>query len=452
MKRTIKTNCIFGALLAAAALVSCQKETAVTDNSISEGEQITVIANLDEAKTTNDGIHTNWKKDDKIRVFYNASDKASTVYNSALTWSETGNKFTGTLSNLSKTANDFYFVYPNKNDKKLAEYPVTIKATLEQKGNNSPAHICGENFPIIGKNLAAPYQKEATYVANMKNALCLAVFKVTNTTSSPITVSEIEFTSTSNIVGEYKLNLKTEAWTASKNCSKTVKINVKEGTSIAAGATAEFYAGVVPHTVKNGETLTFKVTAKHDGALAKTCTIEKVMTKDQAFSAGSRKFINLDFSEKIDRYQLLTEVPANWDGKYIFVSASKKFVFTGSKTSPNKYELQSADWQDGDIVIDGSDYEFTISKDGDKYYLKHDGKYLYCAYSGEGDGSTGLAYSSDAHSLALEYMTDGTFGFWMEQGGVNQCVYYKTINDTNYFKFGGSHENHCIYLYKFVSK
>jgi len=57
-----------------------------------------------------------------------------------------------------------------------------------------------------------------------------------------------------------------------------------------------------------------------------------------------------------------------------------------------------------------------------------------------------MGYSSTKQALRFKIMTDGTFGFWMREGNTDQYIYYKS--SSGYFKFGGSYNNHCVYLYK----
>ncbi len=418
------------------------------------GTEMTLTAEIPATKTANSGMATVWASGDELSAIHIKTGH-STNYVSKFTY-VSGNKFTGEVSSLGDN-NDWYVVYPyNSDNKKAASVSVSVNAAPSQAGVNSTAHLAGENFPLFGKKLNAP-KAESGVEITMTNALAVAKFVVTNTLSAPITVTGVEFTSVKEIAGDFTVDMTKDdfAWSAKSGASKKISLSVSGEATIAAGATGTFYAGIVPHDIPSGSNIVVAVKAKRSGASEIPCYISKTMSAAATFTAGLMKdiIVNYDEDHKEDPtggskgYKLITSEPTDWSGRYIMVSANKDFIFTADKSTSNKYELQSSDIKDGVITKDCSAYEFTISKDGSNYYLMHNSQYLYCSFSGSGSSSTGVAYSSSKQALGLKVMEDGTFGFWMSVGSTDQCLYYKSSSE--YFKFGGSHDNHCVYLYKY---
>jgi len=425
------------------SISSCSKVEELIPEPVA-GEEMSITAEIPDTKTTNDGMSTVWASGDEISAIHIKTGH-STNYVSKFTY-VSGNEFKGTVSNLG-SYNDWYVVYPyDANNKKASSISVSVNAAPSQTGVNSTAHLAGANFPLFGKKLKAP-KAESGVKITMTNALSVAEFIVTNTLSEPITVTGIDFTSVSEIAGDFSVDMTKDeyVWTAKSGASKTVSLEVSGDAVIAAGAKGTFYAGIVPHDIPAGSQIVVTVNAKREGASVVPCTITKTISADASFTAGLFKSVNLSYEQgqTTGSYKLITSEPSDWSGKYIMVSADKSEVFTGSTETSNRYTLQASDVKDGAIVKNCSEYEFTISKDGSDYYLKHNNQYLYCSFSGS---TTGVSYSSTEKAMSLHIMSDGTFGFWMKVGSTEQHLYYKS--SSNYFKFGGSHDNHCVYLYK----
>jgi len=404
-----------------------------------------ITAEISGTKTANGGMSTVWATGDELSAIHIKTGH-STNYVSKYTY-VSGNEFSGSVSSLGDN-NDWYVVYPyDSGNKKASSVSVSVNAAPSQNGVNSTAHLAGKNFPLFGKKLNTP-KAESGVKITMTNALAVAEFVVTNTLSVPITVTGIDFTSVEKIAGDFTVDMtKSEfAWTAKSGATKSVSLAVSGEATIAAGATGKFYAGVVPHDIPAGSQVVVTIKAKREGAGVIPCRIAKTMSDAASFTAGLMKSVNVSYDEEHGTgcYRLVTSEPSDWSGRFIMISADKKLVFTGDNGTANKYTLQTSDINDGAIVKDCSAYEFSISKDGSSYYLMHGGKYLYCSYSGS--SSTGMGYSSSKQALSLKIMSDGTFGFWMREGSTDQYIYYKS--SAGYFKFGGSHNNHCVYLYK----
>lgn len=141
-------------------------------------------------------------------------------------------------------------------------------------------------------------------------------------------------------------------------------------------------------------------------------------------------------------------------GTYLIVDAGDSRLFKG--TTDGKYENVSP--QD-DVITDkdGSlaGFEFTVEKSGNNYYLKYnkDGKYLICDYTN--NRPAGLAYvdtqAGVTYPYALTTGNNGAFFFSTTQVGTpsetNQVLYFKSNDNANVFKIGGSGTSIGVHLY-----
>lgn len=297
----------------------CSKEEAV-EIPETEGNPFALVA-TPESRTVNEGLNTVWAENDGVNVFHAVA--GTTAYTSdgeftiAAADIEAG-KFTGKLGGaLNEAAYDWYMFYP------YSEYITTpantssgymaigSKATdsQTQTGNNSMAHIAGENYPLYGK--AVGVAAVAVPSITMHQAAALVAVNVTNpaTASDAITVSTVELTAPEDIVGTYYIDFASDkvVYTPSntKYVSNTAKLNVENGTALNPGESAKFYLGVKPFELNNGA-LTIKVT---DG---KGMTYEKTTEGLTAsFTSGKIKTVNFELAEGV--------APVDYSGEYIAV-------------------------------------------------------------------------------------------------------------------------------------
>ncbi len=284
-------------LFASLVLASCNsKEIATPDDESSDTgipfEVATIIT-----KTTNDGTHTNWAKNDAINLFH-AEAGATTSYMSdgKFTVDEGLNGvFSGTLKEALEDGKsyDWYAFYPYSPDNKTPAGissdnfgSMTIGGTTQtQTGNDSMEHLAGANCPLYGvlKNVASS-DKPAFAMNQLTSVVAV---NVTNTMTEALTVSSVSFTSTEDIVGTYYIDFSGEipVYTTGgdSNVSKTVNLTVENGDEIAQGKSATFYIAIKPHTAPSGSTLTVSV-----NGVEKTITL----TSDVTFTAGHIKKVN----------------------------------------------------------------------------------------------------------------------------------------------------------------
>ena len=295
-----------GLMFAALTLTNCTKNEEENIVPETKGQAFELFANAD-TRTTIDGVATSWDADDALNVFH--ADAGTTTYTKDNKFSiaeadVASGRFTGTLAGtLEEGKNyDWYISYPynvNIKSPNATQGWMTVgsahNASQTQNGNNSMAHICGENYPLCAKVLNVAATDKVAF-EKMNHLTSVVKVKVTNTESEAITVSKVSFATSSNdIVGTYKINITGDdvAYTASgaSYVSKTASLDVVGGTSIEKDANAEFYLGIKPFTAAAGETLTITVSTDK-GDCVKTLELKTATT----FTAGKIKTLNFGFA------------------------------------------------------------------------------------------------------------------------------------------------------------
>lgn len=277
-------------------------------------------------KTTNAGLATQWASGDAINLFHAEAGMTAYVSDNDFTLDATRvGVFTGNLSSALDPSKsyDWYAIYPyNKN--------VTTPAAREsgwlllgqtksrtfsttQTSNDSKAHLCGAALPLYGvvKGLASDVKPKIA----MNNLASVVAVKVKNTTTEPLVVKSVSFTSTEDIVGTYYIDFTGEnvVYTGSGKdyVSATASLTVNNGKAIAANAEATFYIPIKPHTAALGKTLKISVNG-----------YEKPLTlpKDVTFTAGNIKTLAFNFDKVVVDYVTLPWAIDGTGGKSIWTS------------------------------------------------------------------------------------------------------------------------------------
>ncbi len=294
------------ALTAAFVLSSCNTEEAFvpTPDPSTEGTPFEISTIL--TKTTNDGLSTKWAADDAINLFHAEAGSTTYVSDSKFTVDEglVGN-FSGTLNgNLEEGKSyDWYAFYPYT--EKIIT-PANTKGgyayiggrsdkAQTQDGNDSKEHLAGSNCPLYGvaKGVASTDKPSLA----MQQLASVVAVKVTNALDNDLIVSNVSFTSTEDITGQYYIDFSKETpdYNATTYVSKTANLTVTGGTAIAKGNSAVFYIAIKPHTAASGSTLTLSVNSAE-----KTVTL----TKDVTFTAGHIKTLTYNYTEAVDHVTL----------------------------------------------------------------------------------------------------------------------------------------------------
>ena len=136
----------------------------------------------------------------------------------------------------------------------------------------------------------------------MNNLASVVAVKVKNTTTEPLVVKSVSFTSTEDIVGTYYIDFTGEnvVYTGSgdKYVSATASLTVNNGEAIAANAEATFYIPIKPHTAALGKTLKISVNGYEKPLeLPKNVTFTAGKIKTLAFVFDKTQ-CTFDFSSK----------------------------------------------------------------------------------------------------------------------------------------------------------
>ncbi len=385
-------------LFASLVLASCNsKEIATPDGGSSESgipfEVSTVIT-----KTTNDDRQTNWASGDAINLFH-AEAGATSSYTSdgkfAVDEALTG-VFSGELAKALEEDNsyDWYAFYPYTSkittpaNKKTGW--VTVGGTSQtQTGNDSMAHLAGASCPLYGvvKNVASS-EKPAF---EMNQLVSVVAVNVTNTLADAITVSNVSFTSTEDIVGTYYIDFSgdTPAYTSSGSSyvSETAKLIVKDGASIAQNGSATFYIAIKPHTAASGSALKISV-----NGIEKTLTL----TKDVTFEAGYIKTVKYSYDYDED-----------YSGTYLILDKDKTKVCPAYTTG--KSNISAVDYVESNIQ---DSWLMTIEKvAGTNMYTIKDANGLYLSATSNKDNQLkGLSTADENNSYwNITANSDGTY-------------------------------------------
>ena len=126
----------------------------------------------------------------------------------------------------------------------------------------------------------------------MNNLASVVAVKVKNTTTEPLVVNSVSFTSTEDIVGTYYIDFTGEnvvyKGSGKDYVSATASLTVNNGDAIPANSEATFYIPIKPHSVAAGKTLKISVNG-----------YEKPLTlpKDVTFTAGSIKTLAFNYDK-----------------------------------------------------------------------------------------------------------------------------------------------------------
>ena len=135
----MKKSFILLSALAVVAFASCVKEQSAEFKEEAKGVPFEFTASTVETKTTNDGMVTSWKADDKINLFHAEASTTDYSENDQFIITEenlAAKKFTGTLASALDPAKsyDWYALYPYN-------VAFTTTAPKEMNRNQLPTKI-----------------------------------------------------------------------------------------------------------------------------------------------------------------------------------------------------------------------------------------------------------------------------------------------------------------------
>ncbi len=344
-------------------------------------------------KTTNAELKTIWAKGDAINLFHAVAGEKVYVSDKNFTLDATREGvFTGNLTGKLDASNyDWYAFYPyseyNKTPAGVSKdtfgYTHIGDKSQTQEGNDSKAHLCGATLPLYGvaKGLASDVKPEIA----MNNLASVVAVKVKNTTTEPLVVKSVSFTSTEDIVGTYYIDFTGDnvVYTGSgKNyVSATASLTVNNGEAIAPNSEATFYIPIKPHTAAKDKVLKISVNG---------CKKSLAITKDVTFAAGSIKTLAFnyvdyvtipwaeDFSGDLSLYKLESgdsetkpydQALAKGTAPELLISKNGGSFSAKVKADAGNYILTFKSNNPSYLTVLSSDDSVTITKESDTEYL-----------------------------------------------------------------------------------
>lgn len=309
MQKIMKKTIFFmsAVAVAAAALVSCQKEQ---DVKIEEpkGIPFEIVADADATKTANADDKTNWVAGDQINLFHavNGSEPYSYVSDGAFEAVADGASvaFTGTLGEAldGETKYDWYGIYPYAvpgANNPAAFSGVVIgsasDASQTQTGADSKAHLAGVGYPIAGRVLNKTAATKP--VLAMKQLTSIIAVNVTNKTASSITVTGVSVNfpdEKDGVIGTYTVNFSTAtpSFTAGTT-SKTASLTVASDPGMATDASSVYYLAIRPFTAKAGNKISITVTTSSGSQ-----TLSNIVPTDFEFVPNKIHTLNFNYTGK----------------------------------------------------------------------------------------------------------------------------------------------------------
>ena len=365
-----------GAILAAAlTLTNCtdQIETPVQQPE-STGYPFEITASAVKTKTVNynNSMSTEWAVDDQINLFHSDADAQEVTYinDGAFTIAEENlleGRFTGELKEAlsDDKSYNWYAFYPYTESfstpgAKVKGYVNVGAKEQVQNGNSNMDHIAGTNFPLAG---IANTEGTAKPVIEMSHLASLIKVHVTNKSSAPLTVTNVTFTGTEDIVGTYYINfvdMNSEEgvrYTSSGEnyVTAAATLKVMEGASIPVDGTADFYLGIKPFGAKSGATISLQVN---------TCIKDVVLSRDVNFDAGTINTLNFSYVDpELPKGISAIKKEANADGASFAVTLEDAIVTyvlgsnayiedkeAGILIYTNNHDLMPGDKLSGDVT------------------------------------------------------------------------------------------------------
>ena len=356
---------------AAIASVGCNKYEPVIPETQEGSIPFEFYAKGITSKTTNSGMSTYWSAGDQVNLFHAVKDAAVYTSDGAFSTATAGASvtFTGSLSSALTNGSDYdwYAIYPynsnittpaNTGTKGYLTIGSSKSGHQTQTGNSNMDHIAGTSYPVAGaaKAVTAPDTPSIT----MNHLTTVMAVKVTNGTASPITVSEIAFTGTEDIVGTYFIDFVSNPVVYTSSGSSYVgdkaTLQVDGGTTIAGGANATFYLAVKPFTAPAAGTLTIDVTADNG-----TQSRSKVLAAATSFVAGRINTLNFTYDKVLPTYDELTLTWTGVSGGYSAWTEDgiySSVTYSGNSSDGNS-AIQLRSSSNSGIVTTASDRYFT---------------------------------------------------------------------------------------------
>lgn len=273
---------------------ACQREKEFTGPT---GESVTILLTVDDTRTKNDGMSTQWVGGDPLATFYAPAGTEDYSDNMFFSISDEETGYASGDAELTDGRYDWYVLYPyygiaSPDDRDAA--CIKIGQWLQtQTGNNNTAHLAGLNMPLYGVARNVPAD-EIPKVA-MHQAAAVVAVNITNSLDEPITIKSITMNAPFDIVGSYSIDFSTgePVYLPSPEegaVSESVILRVNDPDPIPPGGSARFYLAVKPFMLSAGEEMTLGISHESDSR-----TLEITASEDISFKAGYIKNLKVNY-------------------------------------------------------------------------------------------------------------------------------------------------------------
>ena len=281
---------IFASIASIAALVgfvSCQK-TEIKPSPIAEGSTFTLSADIQQTKTTINGLEVNWEEGDVLYLVttdetwgkpYSEDKTASTIAEytySAGTFASEANIAGGTY-----TFNALYGSASQKSYHRGASTTYNLQSTQNQDCSNPTAHL-KNNDALVGSFTAAVPRTTPAKVS-MSHIFAIMRVDVKNATGADVELKSFEMSAAgATLAGIFTVNFANSPIniTEKSGQSSSIKVNLTNG-AVASGASLPVYFVMAPLADYSGD-VTFTVTDADNKVYTKTVALSNI-----TFSAGS---------------------------------------------------------------------------------------------------------------------------------------------------------------------
>lgn len=289
---------------------NCAKEEVSPINEETRSEAVSFKLNVSAQETrttTEDGATVNWDSGDAINVFHAVTGTTEYGSNDKFTLAE-GTTFNGELKDgaldESKTY-DWYVMYPYVSYITTPANTSTGYTTVgslasgsqTQNGNDDKAHLAGTSIPLYGKTTGVAATE--TPSITLKQAVAVVKVHVTNSSDEPLTVTDVAFTGTEDIVGSYYIDFSGDAPAfkgREKYVSEVAKLTVNSGTAIKINGSADFYIAVKPFTANGTLKVAVNGYEKDYSVTNKTFSAGKIKTVNFSYDRISTAKLNFEIS------------------------------------------------------------------------------------------------------------------------------------------------------------
>ena len=274
-------------LAAMIGLVACQK-TEIKPSPIAEGSTFTLAADIEQTKTTLNGLEVNWEEGDILYLVttdgtWGKPFKEDTECATIAEYTYAGGEFTSeaTIAKGSYTFNALYGSASQKSYHRGASSTYDPQSTQTQDCKNPTAHL--KNNDVLVGSFTASVPRTSPASVNMSHIFAIMRVDVKNATGDKVELKSFEMSAAgADLAGIFTVNFgnKPIDITKKQNLSNSITVNLTNGT-VAAGESLPVYFVMAPLENYSGD-VTFTVTDAEDKVYTKTVKLSNV-----TFSAGS---------------------------------------------------------------------------------------------------------------------------------------------------------------------